>query len=490
MYSLIILLLIIVTVTSAIENKNNVKKHEKEECGRVCGDYIKWSYHSDCDYAGPRQWASIKTGSQTRYPYCNPSENGNQSPINIDCTTTLIDVKGTIGWSNITRKFKMFNNGHTIQANYEDNNFLTTTTNLPMVLEDAASSPTSLPTSMHNSTVTYNVAQFHLHWEKKNDDNNKDMLGKGGSEHSINGKFSPVEMHIVHYNSKFKSLEEAINSDGTGNLLVIGILFNINDDVKSFNPTLETFLQSFKEVPKDKSQNNDGKVVALDITNFLPPKKTATTITTQTVTKDDDLNHYFTYKGSLTTPPCNYKPTMPIVTWLISKTNMSISSAQLDFLKNNIYTDDVKRKTLISKCGNTRPIQCLGKRNTYDIDSKNTGIPKKCVRPQNNKCTVNENSEKMLCEDTIFWYTTAGVVILLLIIFLSAALSISLAYLYLYKNKSCPSCLKHMKNKVFGRNERLVSNVDSDLILNSTLNRIAERAGVDSNSGTYEYQKL
>ena len=72
---------------------------------------------------------------------------------------------------------------------------------------------------------------------------------------------------------------------------------------------------------------------------------------------------------------------------------------------------------------------------------------------------------------------------------MSAALMLSLAYLYLYKNKSCPSCVKHLKNKIFGRNERLVSNVDSDLLHNSSFtNSLGKRAGVDN--GEYEYRVL
>ena len=180
---------------------------------------------------------------------------------------------------------------------------------------------------------------------------------------------------------------------------------------------------------------------------------------------------------------------MPIVTWLVAKQNMSISSKQLQFLKTNIYTDEIKQKTLISKYGNVRPIQCLGERNVYYIDNDATHIPNRCVRPTNGLCMATENSNKLLCEGTIFWYTTAGVVVILLIIFMSAALMLSLAYLYLYKNKSCPSCVKHLKNKIFGRNERLVSNVDSDLLHNSSFtNSLGKRAGVDN--GEYEYRVL
>ena len=143
---------------------------------------------------------------------------------------------------------------------------------------------------------------------------------------------------------------------------------------------------------------------------------------------------------------------------------MSISSKQLEFLKKSIYTDNVERKTLISKYGNSRPIQCIGTRGIYYMDEEGPAIPRQCVRPLNDKCTITENSQKLYCEDTIFWHTTGGLVVILLIIFMSAALILSLAYLYLYKNKSCQSCLKSIKNMICGRDERLVTHVDSDLL--------------------------
>merc|ERR1711991_1279500 len=175
---------------------SSVEKHKKGTCTRVCGDYIKWSYHADCIHAGPNQWASIKDDKGIKkYPHCDPTAAGNQSPINIDCSTSISNVIGKTSWLNETRKFKVLNNGHTIQANYDDNSAtLTTVTNLPYVLEDASSSPTSFPASTHNSTVTYNVAQFHLHWSKLNNGNDEgEVLDSGGSEHSINGKFSSME---------------------------------------------------------------------------------------------------------------------------------------------------------------------------------------------------------------------------------------------------------------------------------------------------------
>ena len=132
----------------------------------------------------------------------------------------------------------------------------------------------------------------------------------------------------MHYDStKFNSLVDAINSDGVGNLLVIAVLFNLNDDPNAHNLMLETFLQAFNGESSDKSKSNYKEEVILDISHFIPKYHSNTS--------HGDLQGYFAYKGSLTTPPCNHNQKMPIVTWLVSRQNMSISSKQLKFLKKS-----------------------------------------------------------------------------------------------------------------------------------------------------------
>jgi carbonic anhydrase len=49
----------------------------------------------------------------------------------------------------------------------------------------------------------YIFAQIHFHWGEDNEE---------GSEHTINGMHFPLEVHLVHYNSKYKSFDEAAHS--------------------------------------------------------------------------------------------------------------------------------------------------------------------------------------------------------------------------------------------------------------------------------------
>lgn len=68
-----------------------------------------------------------------------------------------------------------------------------------------------------NLNGRYNFAAVHFHW-------NKDTT-RGGSEHTINNVHYPAEMHIVHFNSRYRNVEEAARqSDG---LAVLGVLMNV-----------------------------------------------------------------------------------------------------------------------------------------------------------------------------------------------------------------------------------------------------------------------
>ena len=58
--------------------------------------------------------------------------------------------------------------------------------------------------------------QLHLHWSNSS---------KAGAEHQVEGVEFPMELHLVHKNTKYKDLTEALGHDD--GLAVVGILFKV-----------------------------------------------------------------------------------------------------------------------------------------------------------------------------------------------------------------------------------------------------------------------
>jgi carbonic anhydrase len=124
--------------------------------------------------------------------------------------------------------------------------------------------------------VDYNLLQFHFHTL---------------SEHTVNGQHYAMEVHMVH--------QDPISE----NLAVIGVFVEEGNE--------NTFLSNFSgNVPTVKDQHYipaGGEANAID---FLPIDR-----------------GYYTYSGSLTTPPCS-----EIATWFLMKDPVQASAAQISEL--------------------------------------------------------------------------------------------------------------------------------------------------------------
>lgn len=80
----------------------------------------------------------------------------------------------------------------------------------------ARSSPAGVCTSPDGRNI-YEFQGAHFHWGPTD---------KIGSEHHINGKPYPLELHMVHRNKKYSTFEQAQQyPDG---LMVLGYFFIIN----------------------------------------------------------------------------------------------------------------------------------------------------------------------------------------------------------------------------------------------------------------------
>jgi len=118
---------------------------------------------------------------------------------------------------------------------------------------------------------TFNLAQFHFH---------------APSEHTQDGAPAPMEVHLVH-----KSDE--------GELAVVGVWFDADEE----NPFLA---QIWGQIPTEEGEVSlEGTVNVLDVVPVEAP--------------------YYTYSGSLTTPPCSEG-----VNWFVVNQRNAASQEQVD----------------------------------------------------------------------------------------------------------------------------------------------------------------
>lgn len=143
----------------------------------------------------------------------------------------------------------------------------------------------------------YIFQQLHFHWGHNS---------KVGSEHKIKNVTFPLEMHLVHYNSKYGDFRSSVHhQDG---LVVLSVLFKISPfDNKHLQPIMDA---SRKLTMPGSKTNEDDFVEKLDLRlERLIPANTQS---------------YFTYFGSLTTPPCS-----EVVTWVIFADILGVSEEQM-----------------------------------------------------------------------------------------------------------------------------------------------------------------
>ncbi|XP_063433785.1 carbonic anhydrase 14-like [Mytilus trossulus] len=228
-------------------------------------DAAKWTYDGDL---GPRHWHKLFPDG------CSGKQ---QSPIDITTQSSEHDPKlGDFAiWHDPPKPgslFKVKNNGHSITIETLGP-FHVTNGGLPSV---------------------YSTAQFHFHWGHADHQ---------GSEHLIDNRASPLELHVVNYDSEnYQSLPMAmVQPQG---LAVLGVMYEIGVED---NPALEPIIQAMKHV-EDPEDDHHHELPAQRIRNFLP----------------EDTSKYYRYNGSLTTPGC-----FESVIWTVFHDPMYISVRQM-----------------------------------------------------------------------------------------------------------------------------------------------------------------
>ncbi|CAK9327156.1 unnamed protein product [Citrullus colocynthis] len=132
------------------------------------------------------------------------------------------------------------------------------------------------------------------------------------SEHTINGRRFALEAHLVHQSQ-------------TGNVAVIGILYNIGRP--------DHFLSKMKEHLEEISDTKKDKVLNVVDPSLLKMRSSL----------------YYRYIGSLTVPPCSQN-----VLWTMVRKVRTVAPEQVKLLRVAVHDDSNT---------NARPLQPLNKRN-------------------------------------------------------------------------------------------------------------------------------
>lgn len=130
----------------------------------------------------------------------------------------------------------------------------------------------------------------------RGDKNNK------GAEHVLNDIRYSLELHIIHKNRKYQTLEEALtHRDG---LAVLGFFYQIKEYESPEITSIARNLAALEEHNNEQTLNY--------------------TFTLASLLGNLNTERFYTYRGSLTTPPCS-----EAVTWILFPDTLSISLTQI-----------------------------------------------------------------------------------------------------------------------------------------------------------------
>jgi carbonic anhydrase len=195
---------------------------------------------------------------------------------------TYAGPDGPTHWAEVDRAFATCANGH-LQSPINITG--AKAADLPQLKFDYNAVPLNIIDNGHTVMVTYasgstltvgdkvyKLTQFHFHHP---------------SEEHINGEKFDMVAHLVH-------------ADAEGHLAVVAVLFKQG----AANPLLDTL---WKNIPPEKEKTVTLPDLSINVKDLLPA----------------DLG-YYTFTGSLTTPPCSEG-----VTWYVLKETATLSPEQL-----------------------------------------------------------------------------------------------------------------------------------------------------------------
>ena len=232
---------------------------------------------------GPANWGSLSE----KYSQC--SEGREQSPIDIDTESAVSGAAGGVAealplsFHYGSEEVGSANTGLFVKIQYE---------------AEQRQEQSQRGSHIRLESRDFDLMEIHPHTP---------------SEHTLDGQSFAMEMHLVH--------RGASEAEAQGELAVVGILFRLGEA----NPAVRQFIESVPIHPGEHHFPSEH----LNAMDLLPSE-----------------NSYYSYRGSLTTPPCTEG-----VRWLVMSEIQEVSQEQVNQLS-----------ALTGSIQNNRPVQPLGDR--------------------------------------------------------------------------------------------------------------------------------
>uniref|UniRef100_H3CA26 Carbonic anhydrase n=2 Tax=Tetraodon nigroviridis TaxID=99883 RepID=H3CA26_TETNG len=166
----------------------------------------------------------------------------------------------------------------------------------------------------------YRLCQFHFHWGESN---------AWGSEHTVDRRLFPSELHLVHWNSdKYSLFEEAVTEEN--GLAVIGVFLKVGKRHEGLQKLVDA-------LPAIRHKDSVVEFTRFDPACLLP----------------SNTEDYWTYHGSLTTPPLTES-----VSWIIMKQHIEVSHDQLAVFRSLLFTsaEEEVQKSMVNNFRVQQPL--------------------------------------------------------------------------------------------------------------------------------------
>jgi len=196
---------------------------------------------------------------------------------------------------------------------------------------------------LHNQT--FELLQIHFHWGSNN---------KQGSEHTLEGRSFPMEMHAVHRNVKYSPEDDL--SKHSDALLVLGFFIDAVSQSSSKNQEMDAEkMHQFTFSPLQPIVNGIQK-----LEENRSDQVEVTGVNLMGFAKSVRFNQFYHYSGSLTTPPCT-----EIVSWIVFDTPVVVGDRQIEAFQKFDLLGQATKVNPHPQNNNFRPPQPVNGRDVY-----------------------------------------------------------------------------------------------------------------------------